>query len=157
MKRKNKFDDERAQLTLDYLIAITFFLFAVFFVFQYASGLFTPLQSNSNEVTLVADRTATNLVENTLNDNSELTTNFVDKDKIDDFFNSSSKYHDTLGLNGSYFTYNLNVTLKNNTSIIRSTGDPLPSHGNIGQTKRIVIFRGEDNNLKSRILSVRIW
>ncbi|MFP4655303.1 MAG: hypothetical protein ACLFMM_06480 [Methanohalobium sp.] len=157
MKRKNEFDDDRAQLTLDYLIAIIFFIFAVFFVFQYSPGLFTPMQSNSNEVTLIADRTTTMLVENTLSDNNESTTNFVDKNKIDDFFNNSSEYHDKLGLNGSYFNYNLNVTLKNNTSIMRSTGDPLPSHGNIGQTKRVVIFRGDDNNLNSRMLSVRIW
>lgn len=156
MKTKNEFDD-KGQLTLDYLIAITFFLFAVFFVFQYASGLFTPLQSNSNEVTLIADRTATELVENTLSDNTESTNNFVDKDKIDDFFNNTSQYHNILGLNGSYFTYRLNVTLENNTSIIRSTGDPIPSYKDIGQTKRIVIFRDEGNNLKSQILSVRIW
>ncbi|WP_319506294.1 hypothetical protein [uncultured Methanolobus sp.] len=47
--------DNEGQITIDYLISITMFLFAVVFVFNYTSGIFTPFQSNSDEVTLIAD------------------------------------------------------------------------------------------------------
>ncbi|KXS45606.1 MAG: hypothetical protein AWU58_998, partial [Methanohalophilus sp. T328-1] len=33
------------QITIDYLAAITIFIFAIFFVFNYTSGLFTPFNS----------------------------------------------------------------------------------------------------------------
>jgi hypothetical protein len=58
---------ERGQLTLDYLAGITILLFAIFFVFQYTSGLFTPFQSDSDEITMVTDRTAMAIVENRIN------------------------------------------------------------------------------------------
>lgn len=54
--------DESGQLTLDYLVGITIFLLALVFVFQYTTGLFTPFESSSDEVTMIADRVATTVV-----------------------------------------------------------------------------------------------
>ena len=60
LKRKLRGNTE-GQVTIDYLIGITIFIVALFFIFQYSAGLFTPFQSNSDERQLwgrLADRRA---------------------------------------------------------------------------------------------------
>ena len=162
-KRNIDRNDDRGQVTLDYLAGITIFLFAIFFVFQYTSGMFTPFQSNSDEITLVADRTSIILVENVMSAGDSSTPNFVDEAKVDSFFTKlGTDYSETiesLGLNGTYYDYDLNVTLENETSgIIYSQGMPLSATENIGQTKRVVLLKYEDtSNTEIALLSVRVW
>ncbi|WP_449288758.1 DUF7287 family protein [Methanomethylovorans hollandica] len=55
--------DNNGQITVDYLVGITIFLLSLVFVFQYTNGLFTPFESSSDEVTMIADRVATTVVE----------------------------------------------------------------------------------------------
>jgi len=159
MERRNENRDQ-AQVTIDYLTSITIFIFAIFFVFQFTSGLFTPFQSNSDEVTLIADRTAVQLVENMMSAGDAAVPNLVNATKVGTFFtqlnNSYAGTIDTQGLSGTYLSYDLNVTLENGT-LINSAGKPLPSTGNIGQTKRIVLLKDADGNTETAILSVRVW
>jgi len=160
MERRNETRDQ-AQITIDYLASITIFIFAIFFVFQFTSGLFTPFQSNSDEVTLIADRTAVQLVENMMSAGDAAVPNLVNATKVDTFFTQLNISYagtiDTLGLSGTYLSYDFNVTLENSTALINSAGKPLPSTGNIGQTKRIVLLKDADGNTETAILSVRAW
>ncbi|MCQ6961721.1 DUF7287 family protein [Methanolobus chelungpuianus] len=154
--------DNKGQMHIDYLIGIAIFLISIIFVFNYTSGLFTPFQSNSDEVTLIADRVSTNIIEQNMSAGMPGATNLLNGTRVDDFFNyADSNYQDTvdlLGMNGTYLRYDINVTLENTTGIIRSAGKPLPSHGNIGQTIRVVMLRNEsDGNTSDAVLSVRVW
>ena len=163
LKHKKHNTNEKGQMTIDYLISITIFLFAIFFVFQYISGLFTPFESNSDEVTLVADRVSTLVVENIMGAGDAAVPNLVTSTKVDSLFTSLDiDYEDTrssFGLSGSYVDYDVNVTLGNETSgIINSGGAVLPSVGNVGQTKRVVLFMDADTGVtEKRIVSVRVW
>lgn len=153
---------DRAQITIDYLFAITIFLFAVFFVFQYTSGLFTPFQSDSDEITLVADRVATSITEIELASGDINTPNLVNKNNADTLFSSLTyDYEDTvsgMGLRGGFQSYELNITMTNNTSLMYIAGKPLPTTGNIGQTRRVVLLEDlESGKRENAILSVRVW
>jgi len=154
--------DSKGQITIDYLISITVFMFAVIFVFNYTTGIFTPFHSNSDEVTLVADRTSTVLVEKVLNEGDETVPNMVNSVKVDDFFAGlDDNYENTvyqLGLDGSYLRYDLNVTLENETGMINTTGKVIPSGVNVGQTKRIVLLKDAGTgNTEVAIMSFRVW
>ncbi|TQD28247.1 hypothetical protein [Methanolobus vulcani] len=157
--------DDHGQMHIDYLIGIAIFLTSIIFVFSYTAGLFTPFQSNSDEVTLIADRIATNLIEQNMSAESIRTPNMLSSTKVDDFFNNSGDYESIIdyhGMNSSYLRYELNVTLENigtgPMSLDYSTGKTLPVQGNVGQTKRIVIVRNDDTGDETLgILAVRVW
>ncbi|TQD28243.1 hypothetical protein [Methanolobus vulcani] len=155
--------DEKGQITIDYLISITIFLFTVVFVFNYTSGIFTPFQSNSDEVTLIADRVSTTLVENRLSIGDESTPNLVSETEVDNFFTelNGTNYDDiidSLGMNGSYLRYDLNVTLENSTAVIDSAGEVIPVGVNVGQTKRIILLKDESSgNTETLVMSFRVW
>ncbi|WP_342303928.1 hypothetical protein [Methanolobus sp. ZRKC5] len=154
--------DKKGQITIDYLISITIFLFVVIFVFNYTSGIFTPFISNSDETTLIADRTSTALVENILNEGDETVPNMVNKAKVDLLFAELDGNYthtvDYLGLNGSYLRYDLNVTLENKTGIINTSGKVIPTGVNVGQTKRIVLLKDiNSGNTEATIMSFRVW
>ena len=163
LKYKKYKINEKGQMTIDYLISITIFLFAIVFIFQYISGLFTPFESNSDEVTLIADRVSTLVVENIMTAGDVAVPNLIVSTKVDGFFTSlNGSYENTrsiLGLDGTYVEYDVNVTLENKSAgIINSAGAVLPSSGNIGQTKRIVLSMDADTGVtENRILSVRVW
>jgi hypothetical protein len=156
--------DNSGQMHIDYLIGIAIFLVSIIFVFSYTSGLFTPFQSNSDEVTLIADRVATNIVEQNMSEGRPGATNLLNGTKVNDFFNYaniSNNYEDTLdlaGMNGTYLRYDLNITLEDSTGAVRSAGRALPEQGNIGQTVRVVLLRDENTgNISQAILAVRVW
>jgi hypothetical protein len=155
--------DEKGQITIDYLISITIFLFTVVFVFNYTSGIFTPFQSNSDEVTLIADRVSTTLIENRLSLGDESTPNLVSKREVDNFFTelNGTNYNDiidSLGMNGSYLRYDLNVTLENSTAVIDSAGEVIPVGVNVGQKKRIILLKDESSgNTETLVMSFRVW
>ncbi len=86
-------DSESAQMTIDYIVGIGIFLFAVTFVFQFMYSLFIPFQSSSDEVTLSADRTSVILVERMLNTNTGWT-NVIDQGKLQYFNNTKLNYSD---------------------------------------------------------------
>ncbi len=163
LKYKKYNSNEKGQMTIDYLISITIFLFAIFFVFQYISGLFTPFESNSDEVTLMADRVSTLVVENIMGAGDAAVPNLVISTEVNTFFMLlDADYGGTrssLGLYGTYVEYDVNITLENESAgIISSAGAVLPSVGNVGQTKRIVLFMDADTGItENRIVSVRVW
>jgi len=154
--------DSKGQMTIDYLISITVFLLAVVFVFSYTSGIFTPFQSNSDEVTLIADRVSTNIVEKRMSAGDEGLPNLINDTKMNDFFTElDTNYEptiDSLGMNGSYLRYDLNVTAENSTDIIYAAGEQIPPRVNVGQTRRIILCRDDDTgDTDMIILSFRVW
>lgn len=154
--------DSKGQMQIDYIIGISIFLSTIIFVFSYTSGLFIPFQSNSDEITLIADRIATNIVEQTLSAQEPQNINLLNGRKVSNFFSDMSGNYkgilDIYGLNGTYLNYDLNVTIENQTSILYSGGKELPDYNNIGQTKRIVMLRNETTgNTLMAVLSVRVW
>ena len=154
--------DSKGQMTIDYLISITVFLLAVVFVFSYTFGIFTPFQSNSDEVTLIADRISISIVEKRMSAGDEGLPNLVNDTKMNEFFteldNNYQQTIDSLGMNGSYLRYDLNVTAENSTGIISAAGEQIPPQVNVGQTRRIILCRDEDTgNTDTIILSFRVW
>jgi hypothetical protein len=93
----------------------------------------------------------------------EAVPNLVNDTKMNDFFadlNNDTNYQfiiGSLGMNGSYMRYDLNVTAENSSNII-SAGKPIPSQMNVGQTRRIVLCKDENSERTEMvILSFRVW
>lgn len=157
--------DSRGQITIDYLISITIFLLAIVFVFNYTSGIFTPFQSNSDEVTLIADRVSTSAVEKRMSAGDEGLPNLVNDTKMKEFFTelNATNYQstvDSLGMNGTYLRYDLNVTAENISSgkIVYTAGKEIPPQVNVGQTRRVILCKNETTGSKEKmILSFRVW
>jgi hypothetical protein len=167
MRTFNK--DDKGQVSLDYVIAISIFILAFFFLLSVLSNLFLPFQFNSDETKSMADRISTVLVETSngiaVSDSSP---NIVDKQKIIQF-NSDLKNNvtyeskrDQLGLLTSTLKYNINVSLRYfNNTLYPSSISPLLLAGaipdessNLGQTVRIVYLSQDSNKL---ILVVKVW
>jgi hypothetical protein len=147
---------------IDYIIGISIFLTSIIFVFSYTSGLFLPFQSNSDEITLIADRISTNMVEQSLSAQEPGRINLLDGAKVSTFFTDINGSYDGIrdiyGLNGAYLRYDLNVTIENETSTLYSGGKQLPEYSNIAQTKRVIMLRDESTgNSSMAVLSVRVW
>jgi len=162
MKDNTLKKDPEGQITIDYLAAITIFIFVIFFVFNYTSGLFTPFHSESDEVTLIADRVAVTITEKEMSYGDMTTTNLINRENTETFFSLLNSNYDTtlssLGLKGEFSSYDLNVTIENSSSTMYMGGKTLPSVGNVGQTKRTVLFEDSQNNdLQTATISVRVW
>ncbi|WP_406655738.1 hypothetical protein V7O62_08075 [Methanolobus sp. ZRKC2] len=156
--------NNNAQMHIDYLIGIAIFLVSIIFVFSYTTGLFTPFQSNSDEVTLVADRISTSIIEQSMSAGNPRTPNLLNGTKVDNFFSQvNANYEGTIdyyGMNSSFLSYNLNITMQNTSSgtIDYSAGKVLPLYGNIGQTKRIVLVQNESTGDEYQaMLAIRVW
>lgn len=153
--------NESGQITLDYLAGITIFLLALVFVFQYATGLFTPFESSSDEVTIIADRVAKTVVEDQISAGDPQTSNMVNSSLMDDLFTQLNTNYtsaqNSLGISGTFFIYDLNVSLENGTKVVSYAGKRLPDVGSIGQTKRIVLVEDSIGNTHTAIMSFRVW
>ncbi|TGC07301.1 DUF7287 family protein [Methanolobus halotolerans] len=155
--------DNNGQMHIDYLIGIAIFLVSIIFVFSYTAGLFTPFQSNSDEVTLIADRVSTNIIEQNMSAGKAGATTLLNGTRVNDLFNyTDSNYQNTLvwlGMDGTYLKYDLNITYEDTAgTVIRSAGETLPVNGNIGQTIRVVLIRDEKTgNTSQAIIAVRVW
>ncbi len=154
--------DDNGQMHVDYLLGIAIFLISIIFVFSYTAGIFTPFRSNSDEVTLLADRISINIVEQTLSAYDPGTPNVLNTTKTMDFFSGlDADYRymkDHFGLNGTYFSYDFNVTMEKSDGTIYAAGKKLPIEENIGQTRRVVLLRDENSGkVENAIFSVRVW
>lgn len=162
-------EDDKGQVSLDYLIAVSIFILSFFFLLSVLSNLFLPFQFNSDETKSMADRISTILVETSngiaISDSSP---NIVDEPKIiqlnNDLKNNVTyeSRRDQLGLLTGTLNYNINVSLRyfNNTPYPGSI-NPLLLAGaipdessNLGQTVRIVYLSQDSKKL---ILVVKVW
>ncbi|MCX9083885.1 MAG: hypothetical protein OIN87_03685 [Candidatus Methanoperedens sp.] len=161
--------DIKGQMSLDYVIGVSIFILAFFFLLSVLSNLLLPFQFNSDETRSMADRISTVLVETSngvaIGDTSP---NIVDKDKIiqlNSDLNNNVTYEsrrDQLGLLTSTLKYNINVSLLclNNTLYPDPVnpillGGAIPDgSSNMGQSVRIVYLPQDSKKL---ILVVKVW
>lgn len=145
-------ENGEGQISLDYLIGIAIFLMAFIFVFAFIPGMFTPFNSNSDELTMTADRVAATLVDNMLSINNSSTKlqGVLDAKKIVDFnaaihSPANKTIRESLGLNSSgnaNLIYNLQVTIQEDGQpTIDINHGQQPGTSNVGQSKRFVIIR----------------
>jgi hypothetical protein len=157
-------------MTIDYVTGMGIFLIAVAFVFQFIYGLFIPLQSNSEIVTLTADRASTILVERMLVPDRPQGSNVIDQGKLyyinNMKLNSRSNppaYNDTiheLGLSSpETYTYDINISVVTLSGTIKNQSGPvIPEKINVGNTKRLVwIMNSSTGYNESAYIFVRVW
>ena len=153
--------NDGGQLTIDYLVAIIIFMAAVFFVFQYTSGLFLSFHSSSDDLNLISDRISSNVVEKKLSNNDPGVPVLICQNKTHDFFRSLDNDYDSLreslGLVGIHSDIHLNVTMRNSTDVIDTAGQSFPYAGNIGQTGRTALMQYENGSRELVIISFRVW
>ena len=172
-----KNSDSSAQISLDYLIGVTIFLLAFLFVFAFIPGMFTPFNSNSDEVTMSADRVAATLVENVLVVGGPTTKEpcILDAATINQFKTdiesnptTSKLVRQKMGLNrsdsGSLYDLQVVIQKEDGSEIDVQSSDTLGGT-NVGQSKRYVLVRdstailGTIDNYpgQSAIVIVRVW
>lgn len=172
--RNNIGPDTEAQTSVDFLLGASIFLLAFIFVFAFIPGMFAPFQSNSDELTMTADRIAATLSENVLVQNGSGTVlpGILNRSCIDSFKAAmndpvqNQQVRSTLGLNASVSgLYDLEVIIEeqdNPTPVVISHG-ALPGTTNVGQSKRFVMVRdpgaaGIDRYPgRMAVLTVRVW
>ena len=170
--KRNPFDDT-GQVSIDYVIGVTIFIFTFFFLYSILDSLFLPLQGNSDEVQIMAERASSNLVEsaNMLALDSS-TPNIIDSTKASQFnsyLNDPQTYQDTLsemGLKSTYLNYSLNVSLRFfNDTPYPNPINPLLIGGSIpddntkvGQIVRLVCLPDDTSVDCERLkLVVKVW
>ena len=165
-------------MSLDFIIGLTVFLVAFIFVFSFIPGLFVPFVSNSDELTMTADRTAMMLADDTLalRDSSGIYPGILNATLIANFQNNvtdNAKYRQLrtdLGLNSSesgLYSFQVIIQYQDGTmtNIINSADVVQNVNGNVGQSKRFVYVRdltlppSDPNNYPGRmaIMTVRVW
>jgi len=160
--------NDYAQITIDYIAGMGIFLLAVFFVFQFVYGLFTPFQSSSNEITLAADRAAATLVEQLLRAGGSGELNVVDQGKLYYFINTRLNYFDEasynsalleLGLFSNEAVFDLNVSVAYTNGTLMNQNGPTPADNtDIGQTRRLVLLVNSSTGYnETAIISVKVW
>jgi hypothetical protein len=164
--------DNHGQISIDFLVGFGIFSLAFMFVFAFINGLFVPFVSNSDELTMTADRTAETLIDDVLalNNTNGVQSGILDASKICYLDHNVTNNYDTirtnLGLNRSGNTlYSLEVviTYPNGTTIdIINSGEKYASKtGNIGQSKRFVFIRDpnrpDDYPGSMAVMKVRLW
>ncbi len=157
--------DDCAQITIDYIAGITIFFLAITFVFQFAYSMFTPFQSNSDEVTLAADRASTVLIEQLLSAGYGL--NILDQGKLISFNNTmmnSTNYNSALVKLGlisttNQTTYDMSLTVESiDGNTMNKSGPTVPNTTNVAMTKRLVrIINSSTGYNQIAIISVRVW
>jgi hypothetical protein len=168
VSHKTYIDNSSAQMTIDYITGMSIFLLAVAFVFQFMYGLFTPFQSNSDEITLASDRASTILVDRLLAADGSVGSSVVDQGKLYYFnntkLNQSNKtiYRNTLGelgLNSSEIIFEMNLSVARlNGNIMNSSGPVAPENIGVGQTRRLVLIVNSSTGYnESAFISVKVW
>ena len=170
---ERSYTDNSGQLSLDYLIGITIFLLTFIFVFAFIPGMFSPFHSNSDEITMAADRAAAVLVENVLATGSAGNKQpcILDSATIAQFNtdlsnpSTSTQLRQSLGLNMSGTTqYNLEVVIEEQgkSAVVMNNGER-PGTTNVGQSKRYALIRDQTASGidvypgRAAIVTVRVW
>lgn len=167
----NSLQNERGQVSLDYIIGTTLFIIAFLFMYNLLTSLLLPFQLNVNEVKPMAERASMILAESSSGlAVSESNPNVIDWDKaiqLNDNLKDPSIYNtelEELGLSTTNINYNINVSLRyiNNTlypgimpSVPLLNSGKIPDESsNVGKIKRIVYLSQKSQIL---ILEVKVW
>ncbi|MCD1294744.1 hypothetical protein CUJ83_06995 [Methanocella sp. CWC-04] len=147
-------------------------MIAFIFVFAFIPGMFTPFQSNSDELTMTADRVGMTLVETILakNNSGTIMPGIVDLNVFNNLKSgiespsSPADYNNlmrSLGMDINGKIHNLQIIVEDEDGTeYKINGGITPGNENVGQSKRFVYMR--DSNPanypgKMAILTVRVW
>lgn len=136
---------DKGQISIDFIAGVGIFMVTFMFVAQFIPGMLIPFQSTSDELTIMADRVSTILVEDYLVNNPSRP-NVVSATELDNFLEydlNSTNYFSTLkklGLVSSIQSYNLNVTVKYSNGRTISAGGTPPDFANIARTVRFILI-----------------
>jgi len=167
--------DNSGQMSIDFLVGISIFLLAFLYLIANIPTLFVPFQSNSDELTMAADKVAATLVESELANTTDAgmpLPGIIDYSKFDalnaKIAGDSEDTRKKLGLGTGSRPYNLEIVLQeysdssDATNITISDGNKA-GNSNVGQSRRFVTVRynnrtGIDNfpGIKA-VLVVRVW
>ena len=152
-------NDSKGQTSLDFIAGIGIFLSVFLFVFTFIPGMLTPFQSNSDELTMVADRAGITLVQNVLIDHPE-NPNIISEVKLNDMISQlngpgSLDYRkNTLGIDSTARVYSLNVTMVKMSGEDYKAGPECPEGTiNLGQSRRVVLT----DSGAIGVLVVKVW
>jgi hypothetical protein len=167
--------DDLGQMSIDFLVGVTIFILAFIFLYAAIPSMFAPFQSDSDVLTMAADKVTATLVEEELVNvtGGEPLPGIIDYDK---FNGLNGRLNDpdelrSLGLGTSTGgVYNLQVVLQeyddttDTFTNITIPADVQPGNQNIGQSRRFVYVRYANTNavpasypgIRS-ILVVRVW
>ena len=167
-------ENDRGQVSLDYIAGITVFIIAFLFMYNLLTSLLLPFQINAGEVVSMAERASTVLAESSNGlALSESNPNIIDMDKIKQLnseLNDDSLYETKLmqlGLTTTNINYNINVSLKyiNNTfypnpslfpmsvPLLKAGATP-DETANVGKITRVVYLSQSSEIL---LLDVKVW
>ena len=167
--KRTSFDDT-GQMSIDYIIGITIFIFSFFFLYSILDTLFLPLQSNSDEVQPMAERASSILVESTKLAIDSSSPNIIDENKVINFNSSlNGNYEEELskiGLVTTNLKYNLNVSLRyfndtqypNSSNSLLNAGRITDDNIKVGQIVRFVCLSQDISQDCTRLkLVIRVW
>jgi hypothetical protein len=142
--------DERAQLTIDFLIGIVTFLVVVGLVFTFIPEMLVPFTSTQSAHPIVADRTATHLAENELAEEPGA----LDGDAVVDFFDRSDDNGQITTDLGISEPTRVTVTIRETSGTIVHERGPSPptDTGQVTTAQRSVIYDEE-----THYLVVEVW
>jgi hypothetical protein len=144
-------EDRNAQLSIDFLVGVTIFLLAFIYQFAAIPSMFVPFQSNSDELTMMADRVGMILVEDTLAERSstgQAQPGIINGSKVNSLDLDDSSTKKALGLSGDYHIQIVLQKYDNRSGldaiteqIIPNDPDNYPGNQNVGQSRRFVYYR----------------
>ncbi len=158
------------QISIDFLVGITIFLVAFLYLITSIPTLFIPFQSNSDELTMMADKVAATLVESELANTTAAGTplpGIIDYSKftrLNERINGDSiGTRKALGLDVGDRVYSLEVILQEYNDSTNTFTNYTISDGssagnsNVGQSRRFVMVRNNDFPGTKAIMVVRVW
>jgi len=144
-------DTDRAQTTFDFAVGITLFLLVVGFAFSSVPGFIAPYEGGQESESLLADRTADQLVTEDLTASGERYR--LERSRVDDFFGSDPAAELAVGEYDVYVTLNSSDPAFTN----RSAGDAPRENDIVSRSRRVVSAPKSDGTRVRADLTVRVW
>ncbi|AKH97598.1 DUF7287 family protein [Halanaeroarchaeum sulfurireducens] len=136
----------RAQTTLDFLVGVSIFLLTVAMVMAMIPGILDPFALEESSSPVQTNRAATALATDELADDGD--PYVLSTTKVDAFF-VGTDVTDQLGLDEDRAT---NVTLENESGIVKAIGPPVPQDRSTTTAWRTVSYEGAQATVR-----VRTW
>lgn len=128
---KSLINDDDAQNTVDFTIALILFLVGIILVLNNIANITVPFSQDSNEASMISDKTSQYIIDN-LEVKSKESTNTLSVQKTKDYFstidNNYTSEREKLGLISENIDYELNVTITKNDSTLYSAGKSVPEN-----------------------------
>ncbi|MFC6906303.1 DUF7287 family protein [Halalkalicoccus tibetensis] len=137
--------DERAQLTIDFLVGAAMFLMVVGFVFALVPEMIVPFGASQSAHPAVADRTATHLADDALADEPGV----LDESEVEEFFGGSDDSGEFVAELGVSEPARLNVAIDGTD---HERGPTPPESADVTVAERTVTYDGEAHRLV-----VEVW